>query len=48
MTDWLAKFVDMTNGVPCVKTFKRVFARLEPEGIERIHRTLTDLIKEKK
>ncbi|MEX0962062.1 MAG: ISAs1 family transposase [Simkaniaceae bacterium] len=48
MSDWLAQYVDMTNGVPCVKTFKRVFATLDPDGLEKIQRTLTELIKEKK
>ena len=48
MKEWFGKFVDMTNGVPCVRTFKRVFSTLEPRGLERIQRTLTDLIKEKK
>jgi len=48
MRDWLAKYVDIINGVPCVKTFKRVFATLAPEGLEKIQRSLIELLKEKK
>ena len=48
MKAWLSQFVDMTNGIPCVKTFKRVFAVLDPGGLERIQRTLTELLKKKK
>lgn len=29
--DWLAKFLDLSNGIPSHDTFGRVFARLDPE-----------------
>ena len=48
MKEWLSQFVDMTNGVPCIRTFKRVFSILDPKDLERIQRTLASFIKEKK
>lgn len=33
MKDWLAQFVDMKNGIPCVRTFKRVFSIMNPKRI---------------
>lgn len=48
MEKWLDQFVDMTNGVPCIRTFKRVFSILDPKDLERIQRTLASFIKEKK
>lgn len=47
--DWLARFLDLTNGVPSHDTFERVFARLEPRAFQRCfaawmtvwHKTLT-------
>ncbi len=48
MKEWLNQFVDMTNGVPCIRTFKRVFSILDPSEFEKIQQTLSDFIKEKK
>lgn len=31
--DWLAQFLDLTNGVPSRKTYERVFAALSPRGL---------------
>ena len=36
MKDWLSKFVDMSNGVPCVRTFIRLFNVLQPESLNKI------------
>jgi predicted transposase YbfD/YdcC len=33
--DWLARFLDMENGVPCHDTFERVFDRLDPLALQR-------------
>jgi predicted transposase YbfD/YdcC len=36
MKGWLGQFVDMSNGVPCVRTFTRVFSLLKPEELNRV------------
>jgi predicted transposase YbfD/YdcC len=33
--DWLARFLDLDNGVPCHDTFERVFDRLDPVALQR-------------
>jgi predicted transposase YbfD/YdcC len=33
--DWLATFLSLPNGIPCGDTFGRVFARLDPEQMQR-------------
>ena len=33
--DWLARFLDLPNGVPCHDTFERVFDRLDPLALQR-------------
>lgn len=33
--EWLAKFLDLSNGIPSHNTFNNVFARLKPEQFER-------------
>ena len=32
---WLARFLDLTNGIPCEDTFRRVLARLDPGAFEK-------------
>ena len=32
---WLATFLTLPKGIPCEDTFRRVFARLDPEAFER-------------
>jgi len=32
---WLATFLVLPKGIPCVDTFRRVFARIDPAGFER-------------
>ena len=36
MKEWLSKFVDMSNGVPCVRTFIRLFNVLQPESLNKV------------
>jgi hypothetical protein len=38
MTAWLAKFVDVSNGIPSVRTFKRVFEMLNPQQLDSMLR----------
>jgi len=33
--DWLTSFLDLPHGVPSVDTLERVFARLDPDALER-------------
>jgi predicted transposase YbfD/YdcC len=44
MKDWLGKYIDLTNGVPCVKTFKRTFEMLNPSHIESMLRSTMSLL----
>jgi predicted transposase YbfD/YdcC len=32
---WLARFLDLTEGIPCEATFRRVLARLDPAAFEK-------------
>jgi predicted transposase YbfD/YdcC len=32
---WLATFLSLPNGIPCEDTFRRVFARINPDAFER-------------
>jgi predicted transposase YbfD/YdcC len=48
MAPWLAKFVDVSNGIPSVRTFKRVFESLNPQQLENILREVADLWREKR
>jgi predicted transposase YbfD/YdcC len=34
-TTWLARFLDLSNGIPCEDTFRRVLARLDPAVFEK-------------
>lgn len=36
MKEWLGRFVDLSNGVPCVRTFIRVFNVLKPESLNKV------------
>jgi predicted transposase YbfD/YdcC len=47
MKDWLAKYVDMSAGVPCERTFKNVFNALKPEALEKALQELSSLLREK-
>lgn len=42
MKEWLGKFVDMSKGVPCSRTFIRVFNALKPEELNRVLFTVAD------
>jgi len=36
--DWLRTFISLKNGVPSESTFRRVFARINPEALEEVYR----------
>jgi predicted transposase YbfD/YdcC len=33
--EWLGSFLELANGIPCADTFGRVFARIDPEGMQQ-------------
>ena len=32
---WLKLFLELPNGIPCADTFRRLFARIDPDAFER-------------
>src|SRR3984885_2139939 len=36
MKDWLSRYIDLSQGIPCVRTFKRVFEAICPDKMETI------------
>lgn len=40
MKDWLACFVDVSQGIPCTRTFIRVFNTLNPKELNRVLRRI--------
>lgn len=46
MIGWLGQYVDMTQGVPSARTFKRVFASLAPNQIEAMLRNVAAFVRE--
>jgi predicted transposase YbfD/YdcC len=47
IADWLGKYVDMSSGVPCERTFKNLFSAIRPECMERLLVDTADLIRER-
>lgn len=47
MKDWLAKYVDMSEGVPCERTFKNIFNVLKTEHLEIVLREFSSLLRKK-
>ena len=47
MKEWLAKYVDMTSGIPCERTFKNIFNTLKPEVLEETLREFSSQLREK-
>lgn len=47
MRDWLARYVDMTSGIPCERTFKNIFNALKPEALEGALREFSSLLRQK-
>jgi len=44
--DWLSTFLSLPNGIPCADTFRRVFARLDPEQMQRCFVSWVNAIRE--
>jgi predicted transposase YbfD/YdcC len=44
MKDWIANYVDLSNGIPSIYTFKRVFELLDPCEIESMLRSTMSLL----
>jgi predicted transposase YbfD/YdcC len=47
MIDWLSKYVDMSSGIPCERTFKNIFNSLKTETLEEALRDFSSLLREK-
>lgn len=47
MRDWLAKYVDMSGGIPCERTFKDLFNLLKPGAMEILLIHTADLVRER-
>ena len=47
MTDWLSHYIDMTNGVPCERTFKNIFNSIKPETMENALLELSRMLRKK-
>jgi predicted transposase YbfD/YdcC len=47
MTDWLSNYIDMTNGVPCERTFKNIFNSVKPDTMENALLDLSKLLRKK-
>ena len=47
MVDWLARYVDMSSGVPCERTFKNLINSLNQDAMEDVLRELSNLIRQK-
>jgi predicted transposase YbfD/YdcC len=43
---WLARFLDLENGIPCEDTFRRVLARLDPAAFEKALLTWMQAVQE--
>jgi predicted transposase YbfD/YdcC len=43
---WLARFLDLTAGIPCEDTFRRVLARLDPAAFEKALLAWTQAVQE--
>lgn len=47
MDSWLSIYVDMSEGIPCERTFKNLFNAIKPEAMEQALRDIAVLIREK-
>ena len=47
MKSWLEKYVDMSGGVPCERTFKNLFNLINPESMENLLIQTADFVRER-
>jgi len=47
MQDWLSRYVDMSAGIPCERTFKNIFAMIKPESLEEVLREFSSFLRER-
>ena len=47
MAAWLSGYVDMSEGIPCERTFKNLFNTIKPEAMEQALRDIATLIPKK-
>ena len=48
MKDWLSRYIDLSEGIPCVRTFKRVFEGICPDKMEKMLIDVMDILRERK
>ena len=48
MRNWLSQYVDLSQGIPCVRTFKRVFESICPNKMEAMLIDVMEILREKK
>jgi predicted transposase YbfD/YdcC len=48
LSKWLSLYIDLSAGIPCVRTFKRVFEALNPNKLEELLIKVMDLMRTKK
>lgn len=41
--EWLAQYIDMSQGTPCYSTFRRLFKMIKPEAFSNIMQSIIDL-----
>lgn len=47
MIDWLGKYVDMSGGIPCERTFKDLFNLIKPESMEKLLIQTANFVRER-
>lgn len=48
MSSWLSQYIDLSNGIPSVRTFKRVFEALCPTQMEQMLIDVMDTLRDRK
>jgi predicted transposase YbfD/YdcC len=48
MNDWIARFVDVSSGIPSAHTIERVFSLISPEAMEKTLVDVMSILKERK
>ena len=48
MKDWLSRYIDLSECIPCVRSFKRVFEGICPDKMEKMLIDVMDILRERK